>query len=372
MKKLGLIINPIAGLGGRVGLKGTDGLEVVRRALELGAVPEALGRARRALEGLLPSREELLVFTYPEAMGGEVARAMGFRVELIGRPEGKTTTAQDTRNAARGLLGLGVDLLLFCGGDGTARDIYAAVGTKLPALGIPAGVKMHSGAFAPTPERAGELARRFLEGEVRVTAEAEVLDIDEDAYRQGKVRARLFGYLRVLQARGGVQGAKVGTPPSEGYLQQTIAARVAEEMEPGVTYFIGPGTTTQAVLKHLGLPGSLLGVDAVRDGELLGRDLAEQDLLQLVRDGPVRIVVSPIGGQGHILGRGNQQLSPQVVRAAGGKASLLVLATPGKLASLQGKPLLVDTGDPALDAELSGYLRVITGYREQAIYQVAN
>ena len=370
MKKLGLIVNPIAGLGGRVGLKGTDGPEVVRRALELGAVPEAPARARRALEQLLPLRKELLVLTYPGTMGGEVARDLGFRVEFIGRPEGETPTAQDTRIAARKLLDLGVDLLLFCGGDGTARDIYTAVGTRIPALGAPAGVKMHSGVFAPTPERAGEIAHRYLEGETRQTADVEVMDIDENAFRRGEVRARLFGYLRVPKAGGGVQGAKVGTPPSERYVQQAIAAWMKEEMAPGVVYLIGPGTTTQAVLISLGLSGSLLGVDAVWNGKLVGADLAERELLQLARDKPVRIVVSPIGGQGHILGRGNQQLSPTLIRAAGGKAGLVVLATPGKLASLGGKPLLVDTGDPALDVELTGYVQVITGYRRKAIYRV--
>lgn len=372
MKRLGFIVNPIAGLGGRVGLKGTDGPEVVKRALELGAVPESPARARRALEQLLPLRDKLLVLSFPGDMGGRIAAELGFQVELVGKPGKAQTTAEDTKKAAKEILKRGAELLLFCGGDGTARDVYSAVGLEVPVLGVPAGVKMHSGVFAPTPERAGEVARKFLEGEIRRTRELEVMDIDEEAFRRGEVKARLFGYLRVPWDRRGVQGAKVGTPPSDRYTQDAIAAHVAEEMRPGVVYLIGPGTTAKAILSRLGLSGTLLGVDAVRDGELLGTDLREKKILRLVGKGPARVVVSPIGGQGHILGRGNQQLSPAVIRAVGGKAGLVVVATPGKLASLGGKPFLVDTGDPSLDEELSGYIRVITGYHREAVYRVAH
>lgn len=370
--RLGLIVNPVAGLGGRVGLKGTDRPEVVRRARRLGAVPEAPGRAQRALNALSPLRDQLLVLTYPGEMGEKMAQACGFRVELVGRLRGEESTAEDTQDAAQELLRRGVDLLLFCGGDGTARDIYAAVGTELVVVGIPAGVKMHSAVFAPTPERAGEVARRYLEGEIRAVVEAEVMDIDEKAFRRGEVHARLFGYLKAPRVRGGLQGAKVATPPSERYVQQAIAARVVEDMKPGVLYLIGPGTTTKAVLEALGLTGTLLGVDAIRDGKLQGADLSEGEILSFLNEGPAKAVVSPIGGQGHILGRGNQQLSPRVIRAAGGKRALVVLATPEKLATLRGRPLMVDTGDPALDEELSGYIAVITGYRERVIYRVTH
>ncbi|HAF70977.1 MAG: Uncharacterized protein XD60_0458 [Acetothermia bacterium 64_32] len=371
MKKLGLIINPIAGLGGRVGLKGTDGPEVVRRALELGAAPEGPARARRALERLLPLREKVVILTYPGNMGGAIAADLGFAVELVGKPEKVETTAEDTKKAAKEILKRGAELLLFCGGDGTARDVYAAVKTGLASLGIPAGVKMHSGVFAPTPERAGEVARRYLEREIRQTREVEVMDIDEAAFRRGQVKARLFGYLVTPWARGSVQGAKVGTSPSERHFQEAIAARVIEDLKRGTLYLIGPGTTAKAILAKLGLDGTLLGVDALLDGKLIGKDLAESDMLELVRNHPARIVLSPIGGQGHILGRGNQQLSPAVIRTANGKASLIVVATPGKLASLGGKPLLVDTGDPDLDKELSGYVQVLTGYRQRAVYRVS-
>jgi len=372
MKKLGLIVNPIAGLGGRVGLKGTDGPEIVQKALALGAVPEAPARARRALLRLSPLREKLPVLTYPGMMGGDIAASLGFRVELVGHPAGEATSSQDTRNAARAILECGADLLVFCGGDGTARDIYTAVKTRIPVVGVPAGVKMHSGVFSPTPEKAGEVALRFLDGEVSGTREVEVMDIDEGAFRRGEVRAQLFGYLRVPWARGLIQGAKVGSSPSERYMQTAIAVSVAEEMEEGILYLIGPGTTAKSVLARLGLGGTLLGVDAVLNGELVGEDLGEREILELAAKHSTKVVVSPIGGQGHILGRGNQQLSPAVISATGGKPSLIVVATPRKLASLRGRPLLVDTGDPTLDEELSGYIPVIIGYHQRAICRVTH
>jgi len=372
MKKLGLIVNPIAGLGGRVGLKGTDGPEVVRKALALGAVPEAPTRARRAMHRLLPLKEKLLVLTYPGTMGGDIAASLEFRVEIVGHPTGEETNPQDTMNAARAIIKRGADLLVFCGGDGTARDVYAAVGDRIPVVGVPAGVKMHSGVFSPTPEKAGETALRYLEGEISGTRLMEVMDIDEEAFRRGEVRARLFGYLQVPWAQGLIQGAKVGSSPSERYMQTAIAAGVVEEMEEDTLYLIGPGTTAKSVLAQLNLDGTLLGVDAVLNRKLVGEDLAEGEILELVAEYPTKVVLSPIGGQGHILGRGNQQLSPAVIRATGGKPSLIVVATPRKLASLQGRPLLVDTGDPALDEELSGYIPVITGYHQRAICRVTH
>ena len=369
MCKIGLIVNPVAGLGGRVGLKGTDGPEVVEKALELGAKSEAPARTVRALRELEHLRDECVALTYPGTMGEQEAAGCGFRVSLVGSLAGEESTAEDTKAAAREMLKRGVDILLFSGGDGTARDIYESVGTKMVVVGIPAGVKMHSGVFASTPEKAGELAARYLEGKERGIVEAEVMDIDEDAFRKGEVRARLYGYLTIPLDRQLVQGKKVATPPSEHAAQQAIAAYVVDNMETGVLYLVGPGTTTRAIMEELGIPNTLLGVDAVRDGELVGKDLSERDLLKLLGSGPAKLIVSPIGGQGHIFGRGNQQLSPKVIRRVG-RGNIIVVATQGKLSSLHGKPLLVDTGDRALDLELSGYIRVVTGYREEVVHRV--
>ncbi len=369
MCKIGLIVNPVAGLGGRVGLKGTDGREVVEKARKLGAKSEVPARTVRAIWKLEHLRDQCVVLTYPKTMGEQEVAECGFRVSLVGHLAGKESTAGDTKAAAKEMLKRGVNILVFSGGDGTARDIYESVGTEIVVVGIPAGVKMHSGVFASTPEKAGELAARYLEGKERGVVEAEVMDIDEDAFREGEVQARLYGYLTVPLDRQLVQGKKVATPPSEHAAQQAIAAYVVDVMESGVLYLVGPGTTTRAIMKELGVPYTLLGVDAVRDGKLVGKDLAERDLLKLLGSGPAKLVVSPIGGQGHIFGRGNQQLSPKVIRRVG-RENIIVVATQGKLSSLHGKPLLVDTGDGALDQALSGYIRVMTGYREEVIHRV--
>ncbi len=370
MHKLGLIVNPIAGLGGRVGLKGTDGREVLEKALRLGARPESPGRAVRSLRRLRELTEDVMVLTYPGLMGESEARECGFQFLLVGRLAGDRTTAQDTVNAARAIRDEGARLLMFAGGDGTARDIFRAVGTDIPVVGVPAGVKMHSGVFAGTPEGAGELAARFLLGRIRRLAELEVMDIDEEAFRKGIVRARLYGYLKVPMDRQIVQGAKASTPPSERAAQQAIAAYVVDRMERDVLYFVGPGTTTRAIMEELEQPFSLLGVDAVYNRKSIGTDLTERQMFEMLGTHRVAIIVSPIGGQGHIFGRGNQQLSPRIIHRVG-KDGIIVVATPSKLASLRSRPLMVDTGDRSLDKYLSGYIRVITGYGEEVVYPVS-
>jgi len=367
-KRLGLIVNPVAGLGGRVGLKGSDGEEVQRRARELGAIPLAGQRAAQALEPIPSEAVELL--TYPGEMGEEVARARGFQPQVLGSIEPGRTTAADTRRAAQEMRREGVDLLLFAGGDGTARDIYDAVGDTLPVLGIPAGVKIHSAAFGTNPRSSGELALLFLQGRTGL-GEAEVMDIDEEALRRGIVSARLYGYLRIPIHPRLAQSLKVPSSPGEGEAMRAIAADVVEGMEEGTLYILGPGTTTRAIAERLGLPKTLIGVDVVRDRRMVALDVNEAQLLSLLEGERARIVVTPIGGQGYILGRGNQQLSPAVLRRVG-KENLLVVSTPRKIQSLGGRPLLVDTGDPELDRSLSGYIQVIAGFRERIVYRVSS
>ncbi len=371
MFRLGLIVNPVAGMGGRVGLKGTDGAECLARARELGALPLAPGRAGQALR-LLPASEEFRFFTCPGSMGETAAAEAGLPAELIDLPVGPETGPGDTKLAARMMAEAGVDLLLFAGGDGTARDIAEAVGEKVLCLGIPAGVKIHSAVFATTPLHAGEMALSLIRGRRAARVLAEVMDIDEEAFRQGEVRSRLFGYLQVPSDRKRLQGLKSGSPKSEAAIQKAIAEDLAEGMEPGVLYFIGPGTTTRELKRVLGFDGTLLGVDAVKDGQLLAADCGERRLLELMAlepEGKVRIVVTPIGGQGFLFGRGNQQFSPEVLNLAGWK-NILVAAVPGKLVALGGSPLRLDTGDPHTDRALSGYYRVTTGYREAVMVRV--
>jgi predicted polyphosphate/ATP-dependent NAD kinase len=256
------------------------------------------------------------------------------------------------------------------GGDGTAVDVLQAVGDRVPVVGIPAGVKMHSAVFALTPRRAGELARAVAEGRPVPVAEAEVADLDEDALREGSIAPRLHGFLRVPVAPRLVQSAKARSGPGEAAAQASIAAYAVDHLlEPGRLCLVGPGTTTGAVLAALGRTKVPLGVDVLRGTEHVAADADETALLELVGAGPATVLVTPVGGQGFVLGRGNQQLSPAVLRAAG-PANLTVLATDAKLAALRGAPLRVDTGDRDLDAALAGYARVVTGYGRTSVYPV--
>lgn len=369
-KKLGFLVNPIAGMGGRVGLKGTDSREILEKALALGAQPWAGERARQALRPLLSLKDKLEFITYPSPMGEDIARECGFSPKVIRTHLGKVTTADDTARAAGAMAKKKVDLLLFAGGDGTARDICDAVGTSLFCLGIPAGVKIHSGVFASHPVRAGELAALFLQKSVPRTVEAEVMDVDEEKLRREIVTARLHGYLRIPHVERFLQRTKTGSTGNEKYSQEAIAAEVAEDMSDEFYYLVGPGTTTAAIMQKLQLDHSLLGIDLVWQRKLLGKDLNEAQILEKIGGKPTKLILTPIGGQGFLLGRGNQQLSPLVIQQIG-KENIIVVATKQKIHSLNGRPLLVDTGEDVLDRALMGYYRIVTGFREAIIYKVA-
>lgn len=380
MTKLGLIVNPIAGMGGSVGLKGTDGADALLRARALGAQPRARRRAADALRVVAGAMPNITLLTCAGAMGEDAARDCGLTPAIVGGKwagvSAYASDGADTRRACAEILRRGADLLLFAGGDGTARDICAAMagaGEPLPALGIPAGVKMHSAVFALTPRRAGETALRFLSGDLSA-ADAEVMDIDEDAFREGRLSAALYGYLSVPQDAAAVQTGKSASAADERDAARGVAEQVVSDMEEGVIYIIGPGATTRAIADALGIRKTLLGVDAALDGRLIAADANESDLLRLTRDKPAKIVVSVIGGQGYIFGRGNQQISPRVIRRVmrqAGAGGIIVAATRRKLLALGGKPLLVDTGDHALDDELSGYVSVITGVGETHTYRIS-
>ncbi len=360
--RVGVLINPIAGMGGAVGLKGTDGEETLRRARELGAEPLSAERMRRALNAADAYGWDIIAA--PGAMGSDLLREMnldhhdlGF--DSVGGPE-------DTRRAAVMMEGL-ADLLLFSGGDGTARDIMDAVGGALPVLGVPAGVKMHSAVFAASPEAAGELLRAFAEGRVGET-EAEVMDIDEDAFRLGSLDVRLHGYLRSLGDETLMPGSKGPSTGEDWEQREEIGQHVAESMAPGLLHLVGPGSTAKACMEAMGLPHSILGFDAVIDGRTVGKDLGSKEMMDLLDEhGRCAIVLGVIGGQGFFLGRGNQQLTPRIIERAG-TDSLMVLCTPSKLDRV--RVLRVDSGDPGLDRELRGRRRVIIGHRRERIVEV--
>lgn len=361
---VGLVVNPIAGMGGGVGLKGTDTPAILREARARGAVPQAGARMETVLRALARAAAPFDLLAAPGAMGEESAKAAGLRPAIVdARPARETpereTTAADTRAAARALEAAGARPILFAGGDGTARDMAAAVAGRVPVIGVPAGVKMHSAVYATSPRAAADLALRTLAGAFE-TREREVMDIDESAFRAGAVSARLYGYLRVVYAPDLIQNVKAGGVNGEPAALRRVAAQVARRMEAGRLYAMGPGTTIRAVMEALGLPKTLLGVDLVRDGTLCAADVDEEGILRALAGGAGAVVVTPIGGQGHFLGRGNQQIGARVVRAVG-PGNVIVAATPEKIASLRGSTLHVDTGDPALDRALSGWRRVLTG-----------
>jgi len=372
-KKLGLIVNPIAGLGGKVGLKGTDGEAIIKRAIKLRATAVSPTRALEALRTLTYARNEFELVTYPFEMGQDVAEKCCLNSKIIGSIVKGKTTATDTKNAARDMMKLGVDLILFSGGDGTARDICEVIGGEVPVLGIPAGVKMHSAVFAINPKKAAELAISFLRGEASLR-EAEVMDIDEDAFRKkNKVVARLYGYLQVPYEKSLVQPIKIGssTTMDEKSNQEAIAEYIVERMEDDCYYILCPGTTVKAIADKLGFKKTLLGVDIVKKRRMIVMDVNEEKLLKLIEGEKAKIVVSPIGGQGFIFGRGNQQISPQVIKKVG-IDNIIILATENKLHSIgPGKPLLVDTGDDEINKQLSGYKRVVTGYNKEVIWKVS-
>ncbi|PSJ47037.1 ATP-NAD kinase [Zobellella taiwanensis] len=370
MFKIGLIINPLAGLGGSVALKGSDGM--AEQALALGAEPRALQRSSLALAELAGLTSLFHIHTVGGDMGESLCRELGLPFDVCYRPA-TPTTAEDTRKAVRMLVEQGIDLLLFAGGDGTARDICAEVPQWLCVLGIPAGVKIHSGVYGVTPAGTGRLLARLVRGEPVSLVEADVMDIDEAAFREGRVRARRYGEMRIPGELNYVQAVKVAGKESAELVLTDIADEVIERMEEhDDCYFImGSGGTVAAVMERLGLDNTLLGVDLVYQKQLVASDLDARGLYEHIRDKPCKLVITLIGGQGHIFGRGNQQLSPAVIRAVG-RDNIWLLATKSKLNSLQGRPLRVDTNDPALDRELGGLIRVITGYHDEVLVRVAN
>ena len=371
MKKIGWIINPIAGLGGPAGMKGSDRAEALAKAERLHVPPVAPERARQVLTRLFPFRDNMALFCAPGPMGEEIARASGFSPLVVGSLPKTVTNARDTQRIAREMAERKVDVLVFVGGDGTARDICSAVGTDLPVLGVPSGVKMHSAVFAIHPAAAARLLQAFLDERPLPTRLQEVMDLDEAAYVGGRVSARLYGYLRVPFVRSYIQSAKAGSRGGENVLPG-IAAHIEERMagEAETMFCLGAGTTVMAVKERLGIAGTLLGVDVVQNGCLLVQDADRPTLDALATQGPVKLVLSPIGGQGFLFGRGNQQFSPELISRCG-KDNLIIAAPAEKLAAFAGAPLLVDTGEEAVDRMLYGYIRVITAYHAEAIYRIA-
>jgi predicted polyphosphate/ATP-dependent NAD kinase len=367
-KTLGLIVNPVAGMGGAVGLKGTDGKTVLKRAVSLGAKPIAPTRAEFFLSALKFAKSKVRLIVGAGNMGEEEAANCGFACTVLGKRK-KETTAEDTKYVARKIVAAKADLLVFCGGDGTARNILEAIGTRVPVLGVPTGVKMHSSVFAVNPSAAAKIALGFLWEELSLK-EAEVMDVDEDAFREGRVSSRLYGYLLTPYEPYLIQGAKIASSMTESELrnQAAIAIYMIENMKHDVIYIVGPGTTTRTIGDLLEAKKTLLGVDLFFNKKIVASDVNEKQILAAISGKPAQIIVTPIGGQGFIFGRGNQQISPEVIRRVG-LDNIVVVATAGKLRSL--KSLRVDTGDPSVDEAFRARgVKVVADYKVEYLLRI--
>ena len=377
MRRIAVVVNPIAGMGGRVGLKGTDG--VLDEARERGAEPRAGNRAVAALDALREHADGeggdagVEVLAAGKAMGADAANAAGLSATVV-HPGGDLygTSPEDTRGAVGAFADRDVDLVLFVGGDGTASDVAAALDDAgratgddaVPVLGVPAGVKVYSACFAATPRDAGRIAATF-----DATEHREVSDLDEGAYREGTVATATEAVVMVP--------VDLDVQPSKQSLGGDVAglaAGVVDDVEPGHVYVLGPGSTMLAVKEALGVDGSPLGVDVWRAaevdeqsdgdgspaGELLVRDGGADAILDALDGDPDRnhVVVSPIGGQGFLFGRGNQQIAPDAIR----RSAVEPVASRAKLDGLDA--LRVDTGDASLDDALRGWTRVRVGRSE--------
>lgn len=369
--KIGFLVNPIAGMGGKVGLKGTDG--VYNEAVERGAEPVSSHRARRCLRDIDHGHQ----WYTPGGVMGEAILKEFFSDEevIVVQPtvtEVHLASKEDTREAVRAFLDEDVDIILFCGGDGTARDIFEVVGKEKPILGIPAGVKMHSGVFGVDPEAAAALFNLYAEGRADLGM-LEIMDLDEDLYRSGRWEIKLHGEALSLNEPHYIQlGKQSFRAVGEEDIKHDIASYMIEEMEryPGHLFVLGPGSTTAKIQELLELDHTVLGVDILMNKKILSLDVSEESIMDAAADAEgIKIVVSVIGNQGFFLGRGNQQISSKVVRQAGLK-NIYIISTPAKLQKT--KCVRVDTGDPELDREIreKGYMRVVQGFREYRIVPV--
>lgn len=377
---IGFVVNPIAGMGGRVGLKGTDG--VYDEAVKRGAQPVATKKARIGIQTLVEDHSDVLEdvtwLTCKGKMGEDVLIEAGIKKDSINivyasssQQLGKTST-QDTVSVCKKLMDAQVELLVFCGGDGTARDVVFVVKKHIPILGIPSGVKMHSGVFAVTPHAAGPMIARFIEGELS-TGDAEIMDLDETLYRQGTWKVRLYDTAQGIIEPSYVQVGKASFAQiDDDEIKDDISDHIEEELanHKDTLYLFGSGGTIDYVANKLGIENTILGIDAVYQNRTIATDANEEALLSLLKEyTKVKVILSPIGAQGFIFGRGNLQLSPKVIRKIG-IDNIIVISTPSKL---KATPVIrVDTGDEELDQEFIEYemMMVVIGYRMSRVVKI--
>jgi predicted polyphosphate/ATP-dependent NAD kinase len=380
MVRIGILANPDAGLGGRLGLKGSDG------QAELARSRGAEDRSGPRLESMLGHfsrihRDESTQIEWITSKGRMGTEWIPDEFEIgtisvIHQSPGKTS-ASDTLDAVADLLEHGVDLLVYSGGDGTTRDIVSSLSDsetpQLPVIGVPSGVKMHSGCFASSPKAAAEVLSAWIHGDLLVSS-TEVLDLDEDLYRKGKWVVRLYAEAFSPNSPRWMQGSKelIQTDSEEEIiigLSDHIGESIAEQ---GRLVIWGSGGTLREIGSKIGFELTTLGIDATIGGEQVGTDLAESGIIEILdsHDGPVTLLLSPMGGQGFLIGRGNLQLSPAVLRSIGIE-NILGVVTPAKLLTVRA--LRIETGDESLDQEFASkrYMKVLQGYRTTRILPVS-
>ncbi|MBN1168243.1 MAG: ATP-NAD kinase family protein [Methanospirillaceae archaeon] len=352
MSHIGFLINPVAGMGGAVGLKGTDGK--YEEAILKGATEVAPKKAQDFLSHL--PRSPITWVTAGGAMGADILIEFGAEDIIVISSPASPSSRKDTEEACRLMEEKGVDLILFCGGDGTARDVACSV-HNTPILGIPAGVKMFSGVFSSTPASAAAIVSRILDLPL---CSAEVLDIDEEAYRQGILHPKLYATVQIPFMKTYCPGGKITLDPAnEQRSRQEIASFIISLMRDDTLYLIGAGETTAAIAEGLQTKNTLLGIDALYQKKTIQQDLSEEDILKLMEIYPrVQIILSPIGSQGFILGRGNQQVSPRVL-AKTGPSGIIVIATPAKLQLT--RKMYLDSGDTEINASFGNTISVVCG-----------
>lgn len=371
MHKIGLIINPIAGMGGRVGLKGTDGQ--LQKALELGAKPVAVIRAKEFIKQLINlnvDNKEINFLISEGLMGEEAVKGIWPNYQLISTKISDITTAEDTKNVVKELISLKIELLVFVGGDGTSIDILDSINDNIPILGVPSGVKMYGSVFGRTPQSAAIALLNFIEN--KGVIEAEIMDIDEKAYREGKLSAELKGMVLVPQSPENMQSTKHGSPSTldEIDAQETIAEFVLDELiQEDEFVILGPGSTVRRICENLNLPKTRLGVDILRNKQIFAKDVNEEQILAIINNNKAKIIVTPLGHQGSLFGRGNQQISPKVIKMVG-KENIIIVATKSKLLSFEKNEIYVDTQDDEINKLLRGYIRVVTGHGEFHVVKV--
>jgi predicted polyphosphate/ATP-dependent NAD kinase len=368
--RAGLVINPWAGIGGPVALKGSDGEAIREKALQRGAKQNAEYRAEVALASCIPLKDKIEFFTVAGDMGANLLAKLGFQFASVYSPKNHPTQAEDSIRAIQKMQQYSIDLLIFAGGDGTARDVYDAQQEPFPVIGIPAGTKIHSGVFCITPKAAGELLAQVISGRIVGLTKASVMDINEDLFRQGKLQAKQYGELYTANEPLLIQASKSAAIENQDVELFDLAAGIVEEMQQDHLYIMGSGSTISALMDQLTLDNTLLGIDIVLNRKVIGKDVTAEHLKNIIKaheDLPKTLFVTVIGGQGHVFGRGNQQLTAEILQRIG-KYNIQILATKSKIESLHGRPLIVDSGDEEMDRWLSGRWIITVGYKETILY----